>query len=197
PPVDRGCQGRARVAVLRRPRGGRRHDGLPLDPDPRPWPRRLLQGVHAQQLGRRRHLRRYRLQSSFALAGVSTESGPAITRYDFTSGALRGTHFTLYANCLLHRGDNHLETLPLAAIASLRVAYERDARRIGWGVALVLVALVVFAVSSPLAELSGAAAADMAAAGGQGVARALYALFRFFLTVANALPFLAFALALG
>ena len=128
---------------------------------------------------------------------MSTESGPAITRYDFTSGALRGTHFTLYANCLLHRGDNHLETLPLAAIASLRVAYERDARRIGWGVALVLVALVVFAVSSPLAELSSAAAADMAAAGGQGVARALYALFRFFLTVANALPFLAFALALG
>ena len=42
------------------------------------------------------------------------DAGPAITRYDFTSGALRGTHFTLYATCLTHRGESHLETLPLA-----------------------------------------------------------------------------------
>ena len=83
---------------------------------------------------------------------MTSDAGPAITRYDFTSGALRGTHFTLYATCLTHRGDNHLETLPLAAIASLRVAYERNARRIGWGVALLVVALILFAVSGPIAK---------------------------------------------
>jgi len=127
----------------------------------------------------------------------NSDAGPAITRYDFTSGSLRGTHFTLYASCLVHRGDAHLETVPLAAIASLRVAYERDARKLGWGVSLLLAALLVFAVSGPLAELAGAAAAEMAAAGGSGVARALYGLFRFLWSLANALPFLAFAAALG
>ena len=128
---------------------------------------------------------------------TSTDAGPAITRYDFTSGQLRGSHFTLYASCLVHRSDGHLETLPLAGIASLRVAYERDPRKLGWGIALVLIALVIFAVSSPLAEVTGAAAAEMAAAGGHGVARALHALFRFLWAVASALPYLAFATALG
>jgi len=128
---------------------------------------------------------------------VTSDVGPAITRYDFTSGSLRGTHFTLYANCLIHRSDNHLETLPLAGIASLRVAYERDARKIGWGTGLVVFALVLIAVAGPLAALAGGAAAEMAAAGGQGVAQALYSLFRFFWSVANALPFVAFVGALG
>jgi hypothetical protein len=127
---------------------------------------------------------------------TNNDAGPAITRYDFTSGALRGTHFTLYPSCLVHRGDTHLETLPLAGIASLRVAYERDARKLGWGVSLLLAALVVFAISGPLAELAGAAAAEMAA-GGNAVARALYALFRFLWSAAHALPFIAFAAALG
>jgi hypothetical protein len=128
---------------------------------------------------------------------VTSDAGPAITRYDFTSGTLRGTHFTLYANCLVHRSDNHLETLPLAGIASLRVAYERDARKLGWGIALVIVALVLLAIAGPLAALAGGAAAEMAAAGGHGVAQALYGLFRFVWSVANALPFVAFLAALG
>lgn len=124
------------------------------------------------------------------------EAGPAITRFDFTDGLLRGSHFTLYSTCLVHRGSAHLETLPLARIASLRVAYERDSRKIGWGVSLLVIALIVFAISGPLAEALAAAAADMAAAG-SGVARALHGLFRFFWSVANALPFVAFACLLG
>jgi hypothetical protein len=128
---------------------------------------------------------------------VSNDAGPAITRYDFTGGALHGTHFTLYASCLVHRGEHHLETLPLAGIASLRVAYERDARRIGWGVALLLVALVVYALSAPLAELAVAGANEMAKTEGHGVARALQALFGFLLTVAKTMPLVALACALG
>ena len=128
---------------------------------------------------------------------MTSEAGPAITRYDFVRGDLRGSHFTLYANVLVHRSETHLETLPLAGIASLRVAYERDPRRVGWGVALIVIALILFSISAPLVELAGGAAAEMAAAGGHGVARALHGLFRFLWSVAHALPFVAFAAALG
>lgn len=128
---------------------------------------------------------------------MTNDAGPAITRYDFTRGELRGSHFTLYASCLVHRSDSHLETVPLGAIASLRVAYEREPRKLGWGVALVIIALLVVAISGPLGELASGAAAEMAAAGGHGVARALYGLFSFLWSVANMLPFLAFATALG
>lgn len=128
---------------------------------------------------------------------MTSDAGPAITRYDFTSGALRGTHFTLYATCLTHRGDNHLETLPLAGIASLRVAYEHDARRIGWGVALLIVALVLFAVSGPLAQFAGDHAAEMAKADANAITRALHGLLVFFGAVAKALPFVGALIALG
>jgi hypothetical protein len=128
---------------------------------------------------------------------TAADVGPAITRYDFPSGALRGTHFTLYANCLIHRGETHLETVPLAGIASLRVAYERDARKAGWGIALLILALVLFAISGPLAGLAEAAAAEMAAAGTHGVARALHTLFRAMLAVANSLPFFGMLAVLG
>jgi hypothetical protein len=131
------------------------------------------------------------------MAGLTGDAGPAITRYDFTRGPLRGSHFTLYATCLVHRSDTELETLPLAGVASLRVAYERDIRKFVWGVSLVVVALLVFAISGPLAGLASDAAAEMAKAEGHGVARALHALFRFLWSFANALPFIAFAGALA
>lgn len=131
------------------------------------------------------------------MAEVTSEPGPAISRYDFPSGALRGSHFTLYPTCLVHRSDAHLETVPLAGIASLRVAYERDLRKLGWGVGLLVVALILFLVSGPLAGAAAAAAEEMAAAGTHGVARALHALFLFLLAVANALPLAAFACLLG
>jgi hypothetical protein len=125
------------------------------------------------------------------------EAGPAITRFDFTRGRLRGSHFVLYANCLVHRGEQHLETVPLAAIASLRVAYERDPRKLGWGISLLIIAALVFAISGPLASLAGEAAQEMAAAGTHGVARALHGVFSFFGALASTLPFLAAAGALA
>ena len=102
------------------------------------------------------------------------EAGPALTRFDFPRGRLQGTHFTLYPTCLLHRGEQYLENVPLAAVASLRVAYERDPRKLGWGASLLIIALLLFAISGPLTELAAGAAAEMAAAGGSGVAKALH-----------------------
>jgi hypothetical protein len=126
-----------------------------------------------------------------------TEIGSAVSRFDFSNGALRGSHLTLYSNCLVHRGDAQLETLPLATVASVRVAFERDPRKMKWGAALLLVALLLLVISGPLASFSAGAAGEMAAAGGQGVARALQALFRVLELVAALLPILALITAVG
>jgi hypothetical protein len=125
-----------------------------------------------------------------------TETGPALTRFAFANGALRGTHLTLYPTCLVHRSDNHLETLPLATMTAVRVAFERDARKLGWGIALVVLALLLLAISGPLDRFATDAAADMAKSE-QGVAKALYAFFRFLMAAASLLPVAALACVIG
>jgi hypothetical protein len=125
-----------------------------------------------------------------------SEAGAAITRFDFDQGALRGSSLTLHASCLVHRSDFQLETLPLAALASVRVAFERNRRRIGWGVVLIVLALLMVAISAPLAAISGSAAAEVAS-GGTGVAGALHGFFRFLEGLAKALPVLAALAGLG
>jgi hypothetical protein len=125
-----------------------------------------------------------------------SEVGAAVMRFDFLTGAMRGTHLTLYASCLVHRGDSHLETLPLAMLASARVSFERDAQRLGWGLALVVLALVLFGIAGPLVAVAGAAAGDVAS-GTSGVALALQVLFRIVESVARLLPLLGTAAILG
>jgi len=125
------------------------------------------------------------------------EAGSALTRFDFTNGEQRGSHLTLHPNCLVHRGDAHLETLPLATITSVRVAYERSGSLMGWGLMLLLAAIVMLLAAGPLAGLAGAAAADLASAGNHGVARALHGLFRVLEALANALPVAALIAVLG
>src|ERR1700716_902624 len=185
------------LAILRRSGRRRRDDGLSLVPDPRPHPGGLLQGLPPQQLGRRCDFCRNRLELLLQSAVAMSDAGPAITRFDFAVGGLRGTHLTLYANCLVHRGGAHLETLPLASIASVRVAFERDERKLGWGAALVIVALLLLGISAPLAAFAGGAPAELAAGGTQGVGRALQEFFRVIEALANALPWLAMVVVLG
>lgn len=128
----------------------------------------------------------------------ANDAPAALTRFEFTDGAERGSHLALYPRCLVHRGDSRLETVPLAAIASLRVAFLRDARKLRWGAALVVVALLLLAIAGPLGSLAAGSANDMASAGAQGgVARALYGLFRFLEGVASLMPAAALACALG
>ncbi len=120
-------------------------------------------------------------------------AGAPIGRFDLPEGG----HLTLYRGCVVDRNPSHFETVPLANIVAVRVSFERDRRRLGWGVVLVVMALAMFAVSGPLGTFAGGAAADMAGAGTQGVARALLMLFRFFEAAASLLPALALASALG
>jgi hypothetical protein len=109
---------------------------------------------------------------------MNDESQMALVRFDFTSGALRGSQLMLYPRCLVHRSDSHLETMPLARVTALKVSFERQPRRLGWGVALLIAALLLLALSGPLGSLAHIAAQDMTASG-QGVAHALYSFFRF------------------
>jgi hypothetical protein len=125
-----------------------------------------------------------------------SEAGAAIARFAFTSGPRRGSHLTLYANCVVHRSEKELETVPLAAVASVRVAFDRDPNRIAWGAVAVLVAIVLFAISSPLATVADAAAADVAG-NTSGVGAALHSLFQIVGAAARGLPFLAIVGGLG
>lgn len=125
------------------------------------------------------------------------DTATALARYAFASGALRGTHLTLHSTCLVHRSESHLETLPLAAMTAVRVAFLRDMRKLGWGTALVVAALVLLAVSGPLAGFATEAAGEMASAGQGGVARALHGFFRMLGAVASLLPVAALACVIG
>jgi hypothetical protein len=118
-----------------------------------------------------------------------TEAGAAIARFTFPSGPHKGSHLTLYANCVVHRSEEGQETIPLASVASVRVAFDRDPRRIAWGIVAMMVGLVLLAIASPLAEVADAAAGDVAG-GASGVAVALHALFGVIGAAARVLPFL-------
>jgi hypothetical protein len=125
-----------------------------------------------------------------------SEAGAALTRFDLPSGLARGSSMTLYANCLVHRSEAHLETLPLAMLASVRVAFERNATRMVWGGVLLFVALVLFGVAGPLSAIAGTAAGEVAA-NATGVAAALATFFLIVEAIANVLPWVGALLALG
>lgn len=123
-------------------------------------------------------------------------SQAALTRFEFTSGRLRGSQLLLYPRSLLHRSDGHLETMPLSRVTAMRVSFARHPRRLGWGIALVVLALLLLAIAAPLGSVAHGAGQEMATSG-QGVARALYSFFRLIELLAALLPALALACALG
>jgi hypothetical protein len=120
------------------------------------------------------------------------ETGPALQTLAFSTGALKGTQLTLYPTCLVHRSDAHLETLPLAGFTAVRVAFAREPRKLGWGIVLVVLALILLALAGPLGQFASGAATEMAASA-QGVASALHGFFRFLEALASLLPVVALA----
>jgi hypothetical protein len=81
-------------------------------------------------------------------------------------------------------------------MSAVRVTFERETRKIGWGVALVMIALVLLAIAGPLDRFATDAATDMAKSD-QGVAKALSGLFRLLMAVASLLPVAALACVIG
>ena len=120
----------------------------------------------------------------------------ALTRFEFASGPLRGSQLMLYPRSLIHRSDGHLETMPLGRVTAMRVSFERHPRQLGWGIAVVVLALLLLAIAAPLGSMAQGAAQEMAASP-QGVARALNNFFRLIEMIAALLPAIALACALG
>jgi len=117
----------------------------------------------------------------------------ALLRYSLRGGA----ELSVQPECFMYRSDSEVETVPLAAVTSVRVAFARDSGRVGWAVALVMVAAALFLLSGPLGRFAGAAAAEMAGTGTQGVGRALQVMFQGLEAFAAALPVLAIVFAAG
>ena len=125
------------------------------------------------------------------------DPGPAITRFTFERGELRGTQLSLFPTCLVHRSEHHLETLPLGGVTAVRVTFERETRKLGWGIGLVAAALLMLAIAGPISTFAGSAAGEMASAGSQGVPRALYGFFRTLEALGSLLPVAALACVIG
>lgn len=121
-----------------------------------------------------------------------SETAPAITRFTFERGELRGTQLSLFPACLVHRSDNYLETLPLGGVTAVRVAFQRDARKLCWGIALVATALLMLAIAGPL----GTWASSGVAMGPQSVP-AMNHVYRLLEALANLLPVAALACVIG
>ena len=126
-----------------------------------------------------------------------SDPGPALQRFTFERGELRGTQLSLFPACLVHRSDNYLETLPLGGVTAVRVAFQRDTRKLGWGIGLVVAALLMLAIAGPISSFASSAANDMASAGAQGVPRALYSFFRTLEALGSLLPVAALACVIG
>ena len=125
------------------------------------------------------------------------EPGPSLNTFVFERGELRGTQLTLFQTCLVHRSENYLETLPLGGVTAVRVSFQRNTRKLAWGIALVIVALIMLAIAGPISSWASGAANEMASAGPQGVPRALYAFFRSLEALGSLLPVAALACVIG
>lgn len=82
------------------------------------------------------------------------EAGPAndapLATFEFGHGGLRGSHLSLFATRLTHRGEDFFEVMPLERIGALRVGFERDAGGIKRGQILFAIALLVLGAYWPL-----------------------------------------------
>ena len=112
-----------------------------------------------------------------------------------------GARLRLYGNRLVHEGSGALvEIIPYAHLASVRVAFERDGRKLNWAIGLALVAIVLAAVSGPLQHWFATLAAARTNDG--SIESALLAVLNALAALARILPAVAavlglFAVALG
>lgn len=123
-----------------------------------------------------------------------------LTEFEFRGGALRGAQLTLYPNRIVLQGGGAMETVPLAHLAAVRVAFGREPRKLNWAIALAVTALLLASIAGPLQSFASAAAAEVAEharreASAGGVPRALIASFRALGGFASLLPAAAAALA--
>lgn len=77
--------------------------------------------------------------------------------------SLRGSaQLTLYPNRVVLHGGGAMETVALAQLASVRVAFEREPRKLRWALILAAIAMLLFWVARPLQGMAVSAAAEVA-----------------------------------
>jgi hypothetical protein len=121
-----------------------------------------------------------------------------IAEYEVRSGSQRGSRLVLYGNRLLQQGQDLMESVPLAHLASVRVAFERNVVTLNWAIVLLIVALGLALVAGPLQGAMASMAARLAEPGRRdGIEAFLLAGFQFAGGVASFLPVLAAAMTAG
>lgn len=121
-----------------------------------------------------------------------------LAEFEISSGAQRGSRLSLYANRLEHLGGDSMETVPLAQLAAVRVAFERDPRKLNWAVALLFAALILAAIAAPLQSAIAAAASKVGdPARRESLDALLFGVFNALHGFASILPGIAAALAVA
>jgi hypothetical protein len=100
-----------------------------------------------------------------------------VAGYDIASGEQRGGRYTLFPNRLVFAGGDAVETVPLAHLAAVRVAFERDARKLNWAIGLLVVALVLAVLSGPLQAWMASLSAKVSTNPGESLEGVLLASF--------------------
>jgi len=100
--------------------------------------------------------------------------GDVLTEFDFGSGG----RLTLYTNRLVLHGGDAMESVPLAHLASVRVAFERDPRKLNWAVGLLVLALILASASGPLQAWMQALSGGLGKGGAEFLNELLLASFR-------------------
>ena len=124
--------------------------------------------------------------------------GDLLTEFDFGSGA----RLALYTDRVMLHGPDAMESVPLAHLASVRVAFERDPRKLNWAVGLLVFALLLAMASGPLQGFAAELASGIREQAGREsldsalkyAASALHAFARMFAPLAAVLTVLAAAL---
>lgn len=104
-----------------------------------------------------------------------------------------GAQLTLYPNRVVLQGGKATETVALGQLASVRVAYEREPRKLRWALILGAIAVLLFWVARPLHGIATSAATEVAEsirreASAGGVPPVLLATFNALAAFARALP---------
>jgi hypothetical protein len=84
-----------------------------------------------------------------------------VAEFEFRGGALRGSRLVLYAGRVQHHGGDVLETVPLAQLAAVRVAFAREPAKLAWAIALAAAGLALLWGASPLEAWAQAKAAGV------------------------------------